>query len=365
MAGRSHTRLRTGPIIAVIVAAIVGGIVGGLIVDATSSEDDGSSGSGAGAAACSATTIAERDLRSVVTIKAHGNSGGGTGSGSIIDSDGDVLTNNHVIASAAHGGHVEVVFNDGEAAAATIVGRDPMTDLAVVRVGDPKELRPITLGAGASVAIGAPVVALGAPLGLSNTVTGGIVSALDRTITVPGESQLETALLVDAIQTDAAINPGNSGGALVNCEGELIGVPTAGATVPNASGEPSAGSVGINFAVPIDLAKLVADEIVETGKAEHAYIGIQTNLVQGPDGTPGGLQIAAIDPTGPAAEAGLQSGDVITKVDGEAATSNDQLLAITLKKRAGSTFEVEYERGGASHTATVTLGSNPSSGASA
>jgi putative serine protease PepD len=360
MGPRQRTRFRTGPVIAVVVAAVLGGVVGGLIVHALDSGDNGSSGSGGDAAVCSATTIAERDLPSVVTIKVQGAGSGGTGSGSIIDSEGHVLTNNHVIAAAASGGHVEVVFNDGETEAAKIVGRDPSTDLAVIKVGGSEKLQPITLGESEGVAIGAPVVALGAPLGLSNTVTSGIVSALGRTVTVPGESQAETALLVDAIQTDASINPGNSGGALVDCDGQLVGVPTAGATVPNAAGEPSAGSVGINFAVPIDLAKLVAEEIIKTGKAEHAYIGLQTTLVQGPDGTPGGLHVAAIDPSGPAAEAGLKAGDVITKIDGETAQSNDQFLALTLKERAGSTVEVEYERGGASHSATITLGSTPS-----
>lgn len=365
MAGRSNSRLRTGPIIAVVVAAIVGGVVGGLIVNATRSDDDSSSGSeGGGPTACSATTIANRDLRSVVTIKVQGAGAGGqgTGSGSVIRSDGYVLTNNHVIAAAAGGGRVHVIFNDGETASATIVGRDPMTDLAVIKVEGGEELHPISLGESSEVAIGAPVVALGAPLGLSNTVTSGIVSALDRTVSVPGETQLQTALLVDAIQTDAAINPGNSGGALVNCAGELVGVPTAGATVPNAAGEASAGSVGIGFAVPVDLAEVVAEEIIQTGKAEHAYIGLQTTLVQGADGTPGGLHITAIDPTGPAAEAGLQAGDVITGIEGEPARSNDQLLALTLKERSGSQVEVEYTRGGETHTATITLGSAPATG---
>jgi putative serine protease PepD len=354
---RQRGRIRTGPIIAVLAAAVLGGVVGGLIVHALRSEDNGS-GSSAGATSCSATTVAENDLPSVVTIKVHGEGGGGSGSGSIIDTEGHVLTNNHVIAAAASGGHVEVVYNDGETTSATITGRDPATDLAVLKVADPKDLHPITYGESKSVKIGAPTIALGAPLGLSNTVTSGIVSALDRNVSVPGEGS-QAALLVDAIQTDAAINPGNSGGALVDCAGKLIGVPTAGATVPNAAGEASAGSVGIGFAVPVELARAVAEEIIATGKVEHAYIGLQASLAQGTDGVPGGMRVVAVDPSGPAAEAGIKVGDTITKIEGDAVHSSDQLIALTLTKRAGATLELEVERSGAAHAVTVTLGKAP------
>jgi putative serine protease PepD len=344
---------RTGPVIAVVVAALLGGVAGGLIVDALEDGDGGSSA--ATEAGCSATSVAERDLRSVVTIKVVGAGGGGSGSGSILDTDGHVLTNNHVIAAAASAGHVEVVFNDGETSDATIVGRDPSTDIAVLKLADTEGLQPIALGDSSEVRIGAPTIALGAPLGLSNTVTSGIVSALDRNVSVPGEGS-QAALLVDAIQTDASINPGNSGGALVDCEGRLIGVPTAGATVPNASGEASAGSVGIGFAVPANLAKAVADEIIATGKVEHGYIGLQASPAQAPDGEPAGLRVAAVDPVGPAAQAGIQVGDVITAVEGEAVDSSDQLLALTLTRRAGSTLKMEIERAGATHSVTITLG---------
>jgi putative serine protease PepD len=359
MEGRRRTNVRTGPIVAVVVAALLGGVAGGLIVDALRSDDDNSSGGGTSAGACAATTVAERDLPSVVTIKVAGAGGQGTGSGSIIRADGYVLTNNHVIAAAASEGRVEVTFNDGETATAQITGRDPTTDLAVLKVPDSENLHPIAIGDSSETAIGAPVIALGAPLGLSNTVTSGIVSALDRMITVPGEEPARTALLVDAIQTDASINPGNSGGALVDCDGRLIGVPTAGATVPNAAGERSAGSVGIGFAVPIFLAETVADEIIETGHAEHAYVGLRTGLVQGPEGTPAGLRVVAVDPNGPAAQAGIQPGDVITEIEGEPARSGDQLLALTLKQRAGSTIELEVERGGQQRTVTVALTAAP------
>jgi putative serine protease PepD len=189
----------------------------------------------------------------VVTINATGAAGVGTGSGEVIRSDGYILTNNHVISMAAHGGSVRVVFVGGQGEPATIVGRDPLTDLAVLKVQASPELKVIALGSSDAVRVGQPVVALGSPLGLAGTVTAGIVSALDRTVHVPGEND-RAALLVSAVQTDAAINPGNSGGALVNCDGKLIGVPTAGATVPTPSGEATGGSIGLGFAIPVDLA---------------------------------------------------------------------------------------------------------------
>jgi putative serine protease PepD len=355
MAGGRRGRLRTGPIIAVCVAAILGGLIGALIVNGTSSDDS----SGGSAAACDATKVAADDLPSVVTIKVTGADGnGGSGSGSILDTEGHILTNNHVIAAAATSGQVEVIFNDGETAAAKITGRDPATDLAVIKVEGGEELHPITLGESKEVKIGAPTIALGAPLGLSNTVTSGIVSALDRNVAVPGEGS-RPALLVDAIQTDASINPGNSGGALVDCDGKLIGVPTAGATVPNANGESSSGSVGIGFAVPVELAKAVAEEIISTGKVEHAYIGLQATPAQGTDGTPDGLRVVAVDHGGPAADAGIEVGDVITEIEGEAVHGSDQLLAQTLTKRAGDSLKLAVERGGTAHEVTVTLGKAP------
>jgi putative serine protease PepD len=356
MASRRRGGLRTGPIIAVCVAAILGGLIGALIVSSTSSDGDSSGG---GAGACDATSVATNDLPSVVTIKVTGADGnGGSGSGSILDTEGHILTNNHVIAAAATGGHVGVIFNDGETASATITGRDPATDLAVIKVDHAGDLHPITLGESQDVKIGAPTIALGAPLGLSNTVTSGIVSALDRNVAVPGEGS-RPALLVDAIQTDASINPGNSGGALVDCDGKLIGVPTAGATVPNANGESSSGSVGIGFAVPIELAKAVAEEIISTGKVEHAYIGLQATPAQGTDGTPAGLRVVAVDHNGPAAEAGIKVGDTITEIEGEAVHGSDQLLAQTLTRRAGDSLKLTVERDGSPSTVTVTLGGSP------
>ena len=205
-------------------ALILGAVIGGAVVMTTRSS--AVEPAAATVNACSATEIAEKNLPSVVTISATDGSTGGTGSGEIIRGEGYILTNNHVISVAADGGNVTVLFNDGTTAPATITGRDAKADLAVIKVDGQDSLPVIPFGSSEDVVVGQPVVALGAPLGLSNTVTSGIVSALDRTIEVPGDDG-ETALLVSAVQTDAAINPGNSGGALVNCAGQLIGVPGA------------------------------------------------------------------------------------------------------------------------------------------
>jgi putative serine protease PepD len=304
------------------------------------------------------TSVADQVVPSVVTIAASGSGGSGTGSGEVIRSGSYILTNNHVISIAASGGSVEVLFAGGQTAPATITGRDPQTDLAVLKVQTSHQPKVISLGSSSSVKVGQPVVAIGAPLGLSGTVTSGIVSALDRTVQVPGDDN-RSALLVSAVQTDASINPGNSGGALVNCEGQLVGVPTAGATVPNSGG----GSIGLGFAIPVDLAKSIADEIIATGRVTHAYFGLQTVPIPPAAaeqaGLPEGLYVQAVTPGGPAATAGLRSDDVITKIDGQPATSNIQLQELTLTRKSGDTVSIEYTRGGRSATATVTLAAQP------
>ncbi len=338
----------------VIVAAVVGALVANDVNSPSTATTPSSSSSAAGSF-CNVTTVADEQLPSVVTILAGSAGAGGVGSGEVIRSDGYILTNNHVIIPAVGGGALHVVFDDGATATATITGRDPLTDLAVVRVTGKSGLRTIPVGNSATLRIGQGVVALGAPLGLSNTVTSGIVSALGRTIHVPGEAS-QTALLVDAIQTDAAINPGNSGGALVDCAGDLVGVPTAGATIP---GESGGGSIGLGFAIPSNLAVKVADEIIATGTVTHAFIGIQTAPLAasatGETGGAQGLRVALVVPGGPAAAAGLQAGDIIKTIDGQPAHSTDQLMALTLTKRAGDVVELGYDRDGRSATARVTL----------
>jgi putative serine protease PepD len=344
--------------------AVGGGLGAGIASAANSSTstpaaNTTTSGSSSGqVSVCDVTSVANQVIPSVVTISASGAEGGGTGSGEVIKSGGYILTNNHVIAIAANGGSVEVQFADGQTAPATIVGRDPQTDLAVLKVDTSAKLKVIAIGSSSSVVVGQAAVVIGAPLGLSGTVTSGIVSALDRSIQVPGEDN-SAALLVGAIQTDAAINPGNSGGSMVNCSGQLIGVPTAGAAVPNSPG----GSIGLGFAIPVNLAMTIADEIISTGSVTHAYFGLGAVPIPpsaaAQAGVPEGLYVQTVTPGGPAATAGLRTGDVITKINGQPATGTVQLQELTLTMKPGATVQLEYSRGGQSATATVTLGTEP------
>ena len=198
---------------------------------------------------------------------------------------------------------------------------------------------------------------LGAPLGLASTVTSGIVSALDRYVPVPVDNG-KTAHLVGAIQTDASINPGNSGGALTNCAGELVGVNTAIATVPGPNGEPGSGSVGLGFAIPVDLAVPIADEIISTGHVNHLTVGMQVQAIppaaSQSSGVPPGLFVLSVTPGGPAAQAGIAKGDVVTAIDGQAAVSSEQLTVAELSARSGQTIEVTFERDGSSSTVKLT-----------
>jgi putative serine protease PepD len=337
---------------------VVGGLIGGLIVSATDS-----SSTNLNSVACNATSVANKTLPTIVTISARNGTSGGTGSGEVIRSEGYILTNNHVISVAATSGTIEVLFNDGKTVPATLTGRDPQADLAVLKVNDQPSLPVIPFGSSSDLVVGQPVVALGAPLGLSDTVTTGVVSALDRTVEVPSDNGT-TALLASAIQTDAAINPGNSGGALVNCSGDLIGVPSAGAVAPSSGpGGGSTGSIGIGFAIPADVAQSIANEIIATGSVSHGYFGLA--VVTMPPaaakqaGLSGGLYVEAVVPGGPAAAAGLQMGDIITELNGQPATNSDQLAALTITQRPGDVVTVGYQRNGQSATTKITLGAQP------
>jgi putative serine protease PepD len=346
--------------VAILGGILVGaGIIAGIIAGTTNT----SSASNSGPSTCNVTQVADQVIPSVVTISVQGPGGAGTGSGEVIRSDGYILTNNHVIAAAANGGSIEVLFSDGTTAPATITGRDPQTDLAVLKVNETQNLSVIPMGSSSSLQVGQGVVVIGAPLGLSGTVTSGIVSALDRTIQVPGEGN-SSALLVSAVQTDAAINPGNSGGSMVNCAGELVGIPSAGATVPTPSGEASSGgSIGLGFAIPVDLAQTISNEIIATGSVTHAYFGVSALPIPpaaaAAAGVPEGLFVKAVVPGGPAAQAGVRPDDVITTINGQPATTTTQLQELTLTKKPGDTVQLGIYRNGQQGTVTVTLGTQP------
>lgn len=343
-------------------ALVVGGVVGGFIGANTAGAGTTAAGVGTTAAgACSVSAVAAHDLPSVVTVSVRNGTTGGTGSGELIDTKGNILTNNHVISAAATGGSISVVYYNGESATATLVGRDPQADVAVIHVDNPAA-KPIAIGSSSDLLIGEPVIAIGSPLGLNGSVTSGIVSATDRTVEVPGDNG-QTAVLASAIQTDAAINPGNSGGALVDCAGKLIGVPSAGALAPSTepNGATSTGNIGLGFAIPVDTAMKIADQLISTGTVHHAYFGMSAATIPAGDSADsgGGIYVQEVAPGGPAAGAGLAAGDVITEINGQKATGSDQLLALTITQNPGDKVKVTYQRGGSTADTTLTLGSQP------
>ena len=308
--------------------------------------------------AASVAGIASRVLKSVVSISVESGTSGGTGSGVVLRSDGYVLTNNHVVESAATAGTITVAFNgSGEVdQPADIVGRDPETDLAVIKVRGKHVLTPATLGSSSGLVVGDPVVAIGSPLGLAGTVTSGIISALNRTVRVPSEDGSPSTPLFNAIQTDAAINPGNSGGALVDAAGRVIGINSAIATLGgSSSSDAQSGSIGVGFAIPVDEARSIAEQLIRTGKATHPAIGVSAATV-GADGTgPRGAELSEVLPGGAAAKAGLRAGDVITNLDGKAVTSVDTLIISLRAYQVGDSITVTYLRGGSTRTARLVL----------
>jgi putative serine protease PepD len=289
---------------------------------------------------------------SVVQINVAGAQGAGNGTGIIISSDGQILTNNHVVETAAHGGSITVVFSDGSTAKASIVGRDPVTDVAVIKADGVSGLQAATLGTSDNLEVGEEVVAIGSPFGLESTVTSGIISALNRPVTTSSESAGGEATVFPAIQTDAAINPGNSGGPLVNANGQVIGINSA---IYGQSG----GSIGLGFAIPIDLARSIANQLVEGETPTHARIGISvTDAVQSDQITMVGARVAEVDADSAGDQAGLEQGDVITAVDGHHVTSADSLIALIRSYRPGDEVTLEYVRDGDQHETDVTLDSD-------
>jgi putative serine protease PepD len=292
-----------------------------------------------------------------VTVAVSGaEDAGGTGTGSVFRDGGYVLTNDHVVHAAVGGAaDVSVRFSDGTTVDATVVGADVPTDLAVLKVDGAEDRPLLPYDDSDALRVGQQVVALGAPLGLSNTVTSGIVSALGRYVSV-GSEPGQVAHLLDAVQTDASINPGNSGGPLVDCASHQVGVNTAIRTAPNSEGVSGGGSVGLGFAIPMSIAVPIADQLIADGRVDHPVFGLTALTTGAENGEPAGIQVTAVAPGGPADEAGLSVGDVITEIDGDSARSTEQLVLASLRHDAGDAVEVTYRRGGQTRTTEVVLG---------
>jgi putative serine protease PepD len=296
--------------------------------------------------------IAQRVLPSVVSIEAQASGGGATGSGFVIDSSGYILTNNHVIAaSVTSGGDITVRLNDGSAFDAKVVGRDSSYDLAVLKIVG-ASLKALQFGDSDKVAVGDSVIAIGSPLGLTGTVTLGIISAKDRAVTA-GESSSENSF-INALQTDAAINPGNSGGPLVDATGSVIGVNSAIASL-GSSFNSQTGSIGLGFAIPINQARKTADQLIKNGKATYPVMGISVDMNFSGEGAMIAKTGQAIVPGGPAAKAGMRSGDIITEIDGRPITSPEELIVTIRSLSVGDRVVVTYKRGPQSKSATLTL----------
>jgi S1-C subfamily serine protease len=296
--------------------------------------------------------IAARTVPAVVSFEIRVGEEGGTGSGVVIDPSGYVLTNNHVVAPAAEvtGAQIEAIFHDGTRAAAQIVGRDPKTDLAVVKV---EVANPVvaTFGSSAGLVVGDGVIAIGSPLGLVGTVTEGIVSAVNRPVRLDGAGT-DTNAVIDAIQTDAAINPGNSGGPLVDSTGAVVGINTAIRSIGMGEG----GSIGLGFAIPIDDARGIAEELIRTGAVTHAEIGVNSRSMT--DGTTDGAQVQNVQQGGAAEAAGIIEGDVITRVGDRSIAGADELVVAVRERNPGDTVEVQLIREGRPLTVSVVLASD-------
>ncbi|HEY8588411.1 MAG TPA: trypsin-like peptidase domain-containing protein, partial [Naasia sp.] len=395
----------TLPVIAALaVGALLGGAAGGgIAVLAGAGADNGSSNSSSvspnitvnrAESATDVTAVAAQASPAVVTISVSGGNGGGSGSGVILSEDGYVLTNTHVVTldGSAADPEIRVTLADGRIFDATIVGLDPVVDLAVIQLEGASGLPTIEWGDSSELNVGDTAIAIGSPLGLSGTVTDGIVSALNRSITVAssaipddspegedpgdqgdGQSPFDfwnfdipgqqppsgggSSISLPVIQTDAAINPGNSGGALLNASGELIGINVAIASAGSSGGGQS-GNIGVGFAVPSNLAQRVADEIIANGSASHGLLGatVADAITAAEDAGIAGAYIDEVTPGGAAAAAGLQSGDIITGFNGIAVTSRTDLTAQVRFLAAGAEAELTFVRNGDEQTTSVTLG---------
>jgi S1-C subfamily serine protease len=364
---RRAGRLRIG-VAGLVAGALIGGGAGagvaGLLDDSSAATPPSASAQNVTIknpeTATTATAAAAKAAPSVVTIYVSSGSNSGSGSGVVLTDDGYVLTNNHVVTLEGSGtGTVQVRTADGRLYDATVVGTDAASDLAVVKLEGASGLKPATFANSDKVQVGDIAVAIGAPLGLSNTVTDGIVSATGRAVET-GSSQ-DDATVLDAIQTDAAINPGNSGGALVNGAGEVIGINSAIATVASqAPGSQSqSGNIGVGFAIPSNTAQRIAKELIADGKATRAFLGVSSRTAADDQnsGLGDGAEIVSVEPGSAAADAGLKAGDVVTAVGDRLVTSSTELTAAVRSKAPGDKVTLTVKRGNDTKTVQVTLGS--------
>lgn len=362
---------RGGLLAAVLIAALVaGGLGGGL--GYTLAKDDQSSSTTVSASdtggdvkrdAGTIAGVANRALPSTVTIEAESSSGeGGTGTGFVFDTEGHIVTNNHVVADAVDGGKLSATFPNGKKYDAEVVGHAQGYDVAVIKLKSaPSDLKPLTLGNSDKVAVGDSTIAIGAPFGLSNTVTTGIISAKNRPV-ASSDGTGSNASYMSALQTDASINPGNSGGPLLDAQGNVIGINSAIQSAGNGLGGTSqSGSIGLGFAIPINQAKYVAQQLIKTGKPVYAKIGASVSLEEGTGGAKiteqGASGSDAVESGGPAADAGLKPGDVITKLDDRVIDSGPTLIGEIWTHQPGDKVKITYERDGETHTVDLTLGS--------
>jgi putative serine protease PepD len=362
---------RGGLVAAILVAALVaGGIGGGIGYTLAKNDDDSSSSTTVSAATSggdvkrasgSVANVAASALPSTVTIEAESTSGeGGTGTGFVFDKQGHIVTNNHVVADAVDGGKLTATFPDGKKYDAEVVGHAQGYDVAVIKLKNaPSDLKPLTLGDSDKVAVGDTTIAIGAPFGLSNTVTTGIISAKNRPVASSDGTSGSSTSYMSALQTDASINPGNSGGPLLDAQGAVIGINSAiqSADTGGLGTTGQSGSIGLGFAIPINQAKYVAQQLIKTGKPVYPVIGASVSL----DDSAGGAKItsgaSAVTSGGPADKAGLKAGDVITKLDDIEVDSGPTLIGAIWTHRPGDKVSITYTRDGKTNTVDLTLGS--------
>ncbi|MFD5295670.1 S1C family serine protease [Streptomyces mutabilis] len=368
-AGRGRGGLVAGLLIAALVAGGLGGGLGYTLAknnDETGSTTVSASDTGGSVKRDAGTVagVAAEALPSTVTIQAEGSNGeGGTGTGFVFDKQGHIVTNNHVVAEAVDGGKLSATFPNGKKYEARVVGHAQGYDVAVIKLENaPSDLKPLPLGNSDKVAVGDSTIAIGAPFGLSNTVTTGIISAKNRPVASSDGSGSSKASYMSALQTDASINPGNSGGPLLDAQGNVIGINSAIQSTSNGGfGTGQAGSIGLGFAIPINQAEFVAKQLIKTGKPVYAKIGASVSLEETTSGaklTEQGVNGSEpVEPGGPAADAGLKPGDVITKLDDRVIDSGPTLIGEIWTHKPGDEVTVTYERGGKEHTTELTLGS--------